>query len=209
MTGLFLTLLLILPVPQSEAFTRFSFCRESPAGQYGIQCFELDSNGKGTFKFSPVDADTVEVGFEFSPDGAVMFNELLEDTDYLEDGDQYESGRRVANLGTKTIVIDGPWGQREAVFNYTTVDEAAALTRFFERLIAQEMFLFDVDIALEFDRLGIPDRLDWLEREIRAGRLADTGRVVALLERIERDQGLVNFARTTATRLKEDIEDRN
>jgi len=209
MNSLFLTFLLILPLPQGDGFTRFSFCRESPAGQYAIQCFELDSEGKGIFKFSPVDADIIEVPFEFSPEAAETFNRLLEDTDYLEDGDRYESGRQVADLGTKTLVVDGPWGQREAVFNYTTIDEASDLSMFFERLITQEMFLFDVGIALEFDRLGIPDRLEWLEREIRSGRLPDTGRVVALLERIEQNRRLVNFARTTATRLKEEIEDSN
>ena len=209
MTSLFLTILLIAPLPQAAGFIGFSFCRENPAGQYTIQCFELDSEGKGIFKFSPVDADTVEVPFEFSPEAAERFKELLEDTGYLEEGDRYESGRQVANLGTKTFVVQGPWGQRDAVFNYTTIDEVSNLTVFFERLIAQEMFLFDVDIALDFDRLGIPNRLEWLEREISARRLPDTGRIIVLLERIEQNSRLVNFARTTATRLKEEIEDRN
>ena len=209
MIRLVLTFLLILPLPQSSGFTRFSFCLESPVGGNGIRCFELDSEGKGIFKFSPVDADTVEVPFEFSPEAAETFSELLGDTDYLADGDRYESGRQVANLGTKTVVVDGPWGQREAVFNYTTIDEASDLSLFFERLIIQESFLFDLEIALEFDRLGIPDRLEWIERQIKGGRLPDTGRVVAILERIEQNQRLVNFARTTATRLKEQIEDKN
>ena len=96
MNGHFLILLLILLWPQIDSFTSFSFCRESPAGQYGTQCFELDSEGKGIFRFSPVNADRVEVPFGFSPDAAESFKELLEDTNYIENGDRYESERQVA-----------------------------------------------------------------------------------------------------------------
>jgi hypothetical protein len=209
MTSFILTALLLIPLPQSDEFTRFSFCRESPGGQYGDQCFDLDSEGKGLFKFAPQGDDTVEVEFEFSARGHERFIELLEATDYLEAGDRYESERQVANMGIKTFVVDGPWGQREAAFNYTTIGEASDLSTFFERLVTQEILLFDIEIALDFDRLGIPDRLDLLERAIDSRRIADPGRVEMMLERIEQDTGLVNYARTTATRLKEELEDSN
>jgi hypothetical protein len=149
----------------------------------------------------------IEVPFEFSTEGEQTFRDLLEETHYLEEAERYESGRNVANLGTKTIVAQGPWGTREAVFNYSTIREAAALSTFFERLIAQEMLLFDIDVALQFDRLGIPGRLDLIEREIRSKRLSDPGRVIGVLDKIAGDQRLVNYARTTATRLREELEE--
>ena len=68
------------------------------------------------------------------------------------------------------------------------------------------MLLLDIETALEFDRLGIPGRLDQIERDLGRDRLADAPRLIPMLERIAADARIVNYARTTATRLKEDIE---
>lgn len=188
---------------QQPAPERFSFCKESPGGEYEDQCFELDADGRGVFRFTSADTDPVEAPFAFSTRGLERFRELLRATDNLAEADRYESGRRVANMGTKTIVAEGAWGRREAVFNYSEIDEARELTTFFERMISQEMLLFDLELALEFDRLGVPERLEVIEREADSGRLPDPLRVVPVLERIESAPALVNYAKTTATRLKE------
>jgi len=80
---------------------------------------------------------------------------------------------------------------------------------FFDRLIAQELWVFDVDVALQFDRLGIPKRLEQIEKDLRAKRVADARRLIPVLEKIAADSRLVNFARATAARLKKQIEDNN
>ena len=193
---------------QDTGLDRFSFCRESPGGAYVEQCFEIDGNGEGVFRYTPIDADTIEVPFAFSDYGRARFDELLGDTDYLAEADRYPSDRRVANMGTKTMVAEGAWGRREAAFNYSQVDEAADLATFFERLITQEMIALELDIALDFDRLGIPGLLESVEREIRANRIADPGRMIEILERVESQQGVVNYAREIAAEMKEDLIDR-
>ena len=207
MTHLLLAAAFMLPAPQSDGFDRFSYCRENPALEVPLQCVDLDADGKGVFSFTPQEADIIKVPFEFSADGLERFRELLQATDYLVEGDRYESDRRVANMGTKTMVAEGSWGRREAVFNYSTIDEAADLSTFFEYLIVQEMLLFELDVALDFDRLGIPDHLDLIQREIQSGRLPDPGRVIPILERIVSDNRVVNFARTNATRMKQELEE--
>ena len=207
MTHLLLAVAFMLPAPQSDGFDRFSYCRENPALEYSLQCVDLDAEGKGEFRFTRGEAETFKVPFEFSADGMARFLELLRETDYLVEGDRYESGRRVANMGIKTMVAEGSWGRREAVFNYSTIDEAADLSTFFEHLVIQEMLLFGLDVALQFDRLGIPDHLDLIQREIQSRRLPDPGRVISMLERIESDNRVVNFARTNATRMKQELEE--
>ncbi len=199
---------LLLFLPQAE-FSGFSFCRENSRGPYELQCFELDSAGKGIFKFRERDADLVDIPVELSRDVAEEFVELLADTDYLADGEDYESNRKVANLGVKTLALDAPAGQRKAVFNFSTKREVSNLVSFFDRLIAQELWAFDVDIALQFDRLGIPKKLEQIEKDLRAKRVADARRLIPVLDKIAADGRLVNFARATAARLKKQIEDNN
>ena len=78
---------------------------------------------------------------------------------------------------------------------------------FFERLIGQELMAFDIDTALQFDRLSIPRKLDLMERALRAGRIVDRRRLIPILDKIVADRRVVNIARTMATRLMRQIED--
>ena len=204
MTNAILIALLLLQ-PQSD-FTSFSYCIENTRGPWELQCFELDLAGKGTFKFIPRDADLIEVGVELSADVAAAFVELLADTSYLADGADYESGRKVANLGTKKLTLNGPTGVRAAEFNFSTRREVTKLVSFFARLIVQELLMFDIDVALQFDRLAIPKKLEQIEKDLRARRVADAKRLIPVLDRIAGDRRLVNFARETANRLKRQIE---
>ena len=82
------------------------------------------------------------------------------------------------------------------------------LAAFFENLINQETLGFDVDNAIQFDRLSIPKRLDQIVNELRANRIADPERLIPLLDKIEADQRVVNYARTRAGKIKKDIQTR-
>ncbi len=206
MTNLILISVLAL-LPQID-FTTFSFCRDGLGGTGDLQCIRLDASGQGTFMLTYADADTVEEELRLSVSGTRKFIDLLAATEYLADADTYDSGREVLSLGLKTLTLEGPAGNREAAFYVATPREASELAAFFDRLIIQEMLLLDIESALQFDRLGIPGRLDQIERDLGRDRLADALRLIPVLERIAADTRLVNYARTTATRLKEEIEAR-
>ena len=204
MSNVFLFVLLFF-LPQSS-FTNFSYCVENVRGPWELRCLELDPDGKGTFKFIPRSANPVDVGVELSTEVAREFTELLADTEYLAYGADYESGKKVADLGTKRLLLEGPMGRREAKFNFSTRRDVKKLGSFFDRLIVQELLMFDIDIALQFDRLAIPKKLDRIEKDLRAKRVADVKRLIPVLERIESDRRLVNFARENAARLRKQIE---
>ena len=204
MTNLILVSLLGLFL-QSE-FTSFSFCRDGLGGTAEVQCVEVDPSGKGVFMLTYAAADKVDVELQLSVSGTGKFIDLLAETDYLADADSYDSGREGLSLGLKTLTLEGPAGTREAVFYLATAREAIELVTFFDRLITQEMLLLDIETALQFDRLGIPKRLDQIERDLARDRLADARRLIPMLERLAADTRIVNYARTTANRLKEEIE---
>jgi hypothetical protein len=73
-------------------------------------------------------------------------------------------------------------------------------------LINQETLAFDIGNAIQFERLSIPKRLEQLENEFKSNRIADPERLIPLLERIEKDQQIMNYARTNAGRFKKQIE---
>ncbi|PYS29653.1 MAG: hypothetical protein DMG11_08215 [Acidobacteria bacterium] len=189
-------------------FSNFTYCRENSRGLYELQCVQLDANAKGEVKFKRREAETVNVPIQLSQPARDRFLAVLAATNYLDQGETYESNRKVADLGRKRLTLEMPSGKREASFNFSDRREVMELAAFFENLINQETLGFDVDNAIQFDRLSIPKRLDQIENELRANRIADPERLIPLLDKIEADQRVVNYARTRAGKIKKDIQTR-
>ena len=200
-----LALLLLVFLPQNE-FSQFTFCRENARGPFESQCIALNPAAKGEVRFKRREADMVNMEVQLSPAGKERFLAVVAATDNLANGATYESNRKVADLGLKRLTIELPAGRREASFNYSVRREVTELVTFFDNLINQETLGFDMNMALQFERLSIPKRLDQIEGELRSRRIADPHRLIPMLQKIESDQRLVNFARTRAARLREQIE---
>ncbi len=189
-------------------FTSFSYCHENTRGPYEVQCIQLDAEGKGEIKFKRREAETVNVPIQLSPPGRDRFLVVLAGTNYLDHPETFESGRRIANLGAKRLTIEMPSGKREGTFNYSMRKDVIELSTFFENLINQETMSFDMSNAIQFDRLSVPKRLDQVENELKANRIADPERLISVLATIEADQRLMNYARTQAGKIKNQIQNR-
>ena len=50
--------------------------------------------------------------------------------------------------------------------------------------------------------------LEQIENELKANRIADPDRLILMLEKIEADQRLMNYARTQAGKIKKQIQTR-
>jgi len=187
-------------------FSSFSYCHENTRGPYEVQCIQLDAAAKGDIKFKRRQADTVELPLELSPSAREKFLSMLAATNYLENPETFESGKKIADLGKKRLTVETPSGKREGTFNYSLRKDITDLSTFFENLINQETLSFDIVTAMQFERLSVPKRLEQLENEFKANRIADPERLIPVLEKIENDQQIVNYARTQAGRLKKQIQ---
>ena len=202
-----MTILLILAsVFALNDFSSFTYCRQNSRGDYELQCVKLDSAGKGEVNFKRREAEAVNVEIQLSPPATMRFIDVLAATNYLEDAQSYESGRKIADLGKKHLTLETTQGTREATYNFSDRKEVMNLTAFFEALINQETLIFDLDNAVQFERLSVPKRLDQIEAELKAKRIADPARLIPILEKIESDQRLMNYARTEAVNLKKQIQ---
>jgi len=200
-----IAMLILMLTPTQQNFTKFTYCRESANGQFEMLCIALDPSGEGEARFKRRDDDDVMTAIMLSSAGKNQFLTALSGTKYLEKASTYESKRKVADLGKKHLTLEMPSGRREAEFNYSDLKEVNALVTFFEGLITQEAIAIDLAWALQFDRLGIPDRLDQLENVIKQGRIADPKSMVDVLGLIDRDEHIVNYARIHARELSEKI----
>jgi len=203
MTAPFILLFLLLRLAD---FTSFSYCHENTRGTYEIQCIQLDAEATGEVTFKRRQAETVNVPIQLSQPAREKFMALLAATNYLDHPETFESGKKIADLGAKRLTIEMPGGNREATFNYSLRKDVTDLSAFFEGLINQETLGFDIRNAMQFEKLSIPKRLEQVENELKANRISDPDRLIPMLERIEADQQIVNYARMQAARIKKRIQ---
>jgi len=187
-------------------FTSFTYCHENNRGPYELQCVQFDQNAKGEVKFKRREAETVTVPIQLSDPARERFLAVLSGTNYLDHPETFESGKKIADLGAKHVTLEMAGSKREATFNYSMRKDVTELQNFFEGLINQETLVFDVQNAIKFEKLSIPKRLDRMDVEIKANRVSDPERLVPLLEKIESDQQIMNYARTQAGKIKKEIQ---
>jgi hypothetical protein len=187
-------------------FSTFTYCHDNTRGPYESQCVRFDANAKGEITFKRRQADTVTQPIELSATAREKFVSLLSATNYLEHPETFESGRKIADLGAKRLTIETASGKREGTFNYSLRKDITDLSTFFESLINQETMMFDITNAIQFERLSIPKRLEQVQNELKANRIADPERLVPMLERIEKDSQIMNYARAEAGKIKKQIQ---
>jgi hypothetical protein len=187
-------------------FTSFTYCHENSRGPYELQCIQFDANAKGEGKFKRREAETVTVPIQLSDPARERFLAVLAGTNYLDHPETFESGRKIADLGAKHLTLEMDGAKREAIFNYSLRKDVTELQNFFEGLINQETLVFDVQNAIKFEKLSIPKRLERIETEMKANRVSDPERLIPLLDKIESDQQIMNYARTQAAKIKKEIQ---
>src|SRR5437763_15698899 len=175
-------------------FSSFTYCHENTRGPYEMQCIQLDPEAMGQVKFKRRQAETVNMPIQLSPAGREKFIALLSATNYLDHAENFESGKKIADLGAKHLTIEMPSGKREGTFNYSMRKDVTDLSTFFEGLINQETLSFDLANAMQFEPLSVPKRLEQVENELKSNRIGDPERLVPVLEKIEKDQQIVNYA---------------
>src|SRR5919198_1139622 len=195
-TALYISLLAL------AEFSSFTYCHENTRGPYETQCVQLDADAKGEIRFKRRQADRGKLPIQLSATRREKFLSVLAATNYLDHPDTFESGKKIADLGQKRLTIELPSGKREGTFNYSMRKDITDLSSFFEGLLNQETLGFDLLNALQFERLSIPKRLEQLENELKSNRIADPERLVPVLEKIEKDQQVLNYARTQAGKIK-------
>ena len=191
---------------QTDSGSHFLWKKDNSRGlleSYGV---ELDGNGDGQFYFSKRNEDEIKLPVKLRASAIGTLRSLFEKADFLNESKDFVSQRKVADMGLKTVRFATGSKQREVAYNYTEDRALQEITTFFENLCQQERALFEMDLALKYDRLGIPKKLDELDSSLNAKRVVAPERFAPVLEKIYADQTLMNLARKEAKKLLVRIE---
>jgi hypothetical protein len=206
----FLLFWICLSVPslgaENSSPLRFTWQKNIQRGTVETYGLELNEKGVGKFHFKKREEDLIELGFMLKQSTVESLLSMFTQADFLNESINFVSSRKVADMGMKTICFENGSRKREVTFNYTENRNLQEIVNFFENLCQQEKSLSAIDLALKYDRLGIPKKLDELERNLAAKRIVAPERFAPVLERIYRDESLMNLARTEAKKILSQIE---
>jgi len=191
---------------QTDSGSHFLWKKDNSRGlleSYGV---ELNGNGNGQFYFNKRNETEIKLPVTLRASAIETLRALFEKADFLNDSRDFVSQRKVADMGLKTVRFATGSKQREVIYNYTEDRALQEITTFFENLCQQERALFEMDLALKYDRLGIPKKLDELDSSLTAKRVVAPERFAPVLEKIYADQTLMNLARKEAKKLLARIE---
>ena len=189
----------------SDVLNKITWKKDLTRGRMESYQIEVNENGQVTYQFFPNQGEVVLVNLRLSSKKVDFLLDMFSKADFLNKKKNFVSSRRVSSTGINTIRLESGLQQREIVFRYTENKILKKIILFFNQLSQQEQSLFEMDIALRYDRLGILKRLDQLDRYLQRKELIDPKRFIPVLEKISTDKSLINLARKQARQILHQI----
>lgn len=185
-----------------------SFAYKFENQRFYIPVIEVDlgPDGAGEVRFKRGESDEViDLKLKPAPQTLARIRHLVESTNFVESEEDYQSKKDFSHMGWMTIVARQGGRERKVRFNYTHNAEVKELSDIFHGLAVQEIQLFDIENARQYQPLDLPKQLEVLESSLRLGRVAEPERVLAMLEDIAGDNTGTLIARNHAGRIIKDI----
>jgi hypothetical protein len=114
-----------------------------------------------------------------------------------------ESGLKVAKTGEKTYRWEDGSTSNETKYNYSTDVNARALQDWFEHITESQRILADLERTYKYDRLGVNEIVVRLDTAWQQKRVVAPDQFTPILDRIAKNESLLNMARERAAALSE------
>lgn len=199
------TFLVLALLPLQEPFVRFTFCHEYTVGPYEKQCVDFKADGTGVSRMKRRGSEETSKVLNLSDGAREKLLSGIAATRNLEDRKKYESKKKVANLGRKHFILEMSSETREAEFNYSDLKEVNALATFLDAFLNQQVLIANMEIAAQYERLSIPERLDELQSQLKIGRIGDPHGLIPILDKLIQNERILEYARDHARQLKDQI----
>ena len=109
----------------------------------------------------------------------------------------------LASTGMKTLAYKDGQKSTQASYNYSAIPAIQELTGLFENLSATLEFGKRLEYDFRYQKLALNEELKHMEDASSMGTLEELAAVAPMLQKIARDQSIVNVARARAQRLLE------
>ncbi|HUU13126.1 MAG TPA: hypothetical protein VM182_05380 [Terriglobia bacterium] len=203
---------LILPAMihagEGGARARLTFTKVLKGSTPEYLMISVDSAGEGTYEGRRLTDPSNPRRMRLSPATTRRLFALCELLNFFENV-KLESGKKVANLGQKTLVYERDGRQNRVEFNYTQRREGEKLVDLFEKIAIVQEHIETLEYAIKYDHLSLPGELRQIQIDMEKKALADPELMVPSLEKIVRNRRFLNLAQSRAQDILQRIQASN
>ncbi len=157
----------------------------------------VDADGKATYDGRKLADPPNPRPLEISRATTARLFSLAESLGYFR-GLTLESRHKVANMGLKTLTYETGGQVSRVEYNYTENRTADELSLLFEKISAVEEHVAQLDYALKYDHLSLPQQLRQIQMEMDNNDLAEAQLLVPILEKISSNPRVLHLAQSRA-----------
>jgi hypothetical protein len=186
---------------------RYSYEFKQPTFLVPYILIEHDAAGRGQISFRQNNREELFTDpLEISPAALARIAAAWEALKFLESDASYQAEKQFPHLGTMTLRQKRGTRERAAEFNWTHDEAAATLIKEYKRIGEQQLFVFDIALARQYQPSDSVKIFKRLESLIKRDELSDTAQIVPLLRDLSTDERIPLIARNQAARLLKKIE---
>ena len=169
---------------------------------------EHDENGKGKITFLKKDFDEeFDDPIQLSPVTLERLKTHFDALNFLESSEDYQYEKDFSHLGSMKITRRSPEGkQRTAAFNWTSNDDAKAITDEYRKIANQYIWMFDITVARQNQPLETPRLMKALDGYLKRNGISDPPQMISFLQDLTNDERVPLITRNNAARIIKEIE---
>jgi hypothetical protein len=168
---------------------------------------EHDAGGRGQVSFVRKDSEELFTDpLQISPAALARILAAWEALKFLDSEANYQAEKQFPHLGAMTLHMKHGTRERKAEFNWTNDEQVAALVKEYRGIGEQQLFIFDVTLARQYQPSDTVKLFKRLESLLKRGELSDTAPLIPILRDLTTDERIPLMARNHATRLLKKIE---
>jgi hypothetical protein len=195
------------PDAATSTAVRYSYEFKQPEFNISRILIEHDAAGRGQVSFARRDsAELFTDPLEVSPAALARIKAAWEALKFLDSNASYQAEKQFPHLGTMTLRMKQGTRERTAEFNWTQDESVAALVKEYRGIGEQQLFIFDVTLARQYQPSETIKIFKRLEILLDRKELSDIAQLVPLLRDLTTDERIPLMARNHVTRLLKKIE---
>lgn len=192
--------LLLLPLlALSASAQRIVYTKAFPGSNPAYVKITITQAGALTYQEEAIEPEPDQVQLEAAETAAIF--DLAAKLDHFKT--KLESGLKVAKTGDKTYRWEEGGSSTEVRYNHSSDENARALQDWFEHISETQRILADLERTYKYDRLGVNEIVLRLDAAWQAKRVVARAQFVPMLDRIAKNESLLNMARDRAAGLSE------
>jgi hypothetical protein len=186
---------------------RYSYEFKQPNFNVSRVVIEHDAAGRGHVSFVRKDSEELFTDpLQIPPAALARILAAWEALKFLDSETSYQAEKQFPHLGAMTLGMKQGTRERKAEFNWTHDEQAGALVKEYRGIGEQQLFIFDVTLARQYQPSDTVKIFKRLESLLSRNELSDTAPLIPVLRDLATDERIPLMARNHATRLLKKIE---